>query len=566
MNRNLLAGMLVALPSVMMGQTALDAFSISQSDLRGSARFMSMGGAFTALGGDISTLNQNPGGIGVYRSSDIGVTLDVTFQSGKFNAGVGSTSRNHTNVACNNFGYIGTVNLGSNSIMPFFNWGVSYSRAASFDRRFRGSFGKIDTSLSNFVADNTNRTFLDNGGIPPQQMQFVDGSNYNPYWDDYNGNPYAPWLSTLMYTAGAINPLSANSTTYDGLYNYQNSSAVADIEVEEKGHIDEYSIDFGGNISNTVFWGIGFGITDVEFRSRSYYTENIDNAMVPASAYDGGTVTGTADYTLANYKHIWGSGFNFKAGVILKPINEFRIGIAVHTPTYYNLSYEGSGQVGYFYDSPEYTQPVSATAVTDDQYMREFDWKCRTPWRLMVGAAGVIGGRAIISADYEYRASNDIKVQDYDGNDYRDVNGDIKNYYKATNIMRLGLEYRVTPQFSVRAGYSYESSPVTTTAMTGYTTNGQAIDANYVYTSGPDDTETQPSYSFDKSTQYITCGLGYRYKNVYADLAYVHRHRSSKFNAFSNYNEFGTDYYVPAPTGKVSDDNNSLVLTVGVRF
>ena len=566
MNRNLLAGMLVALPSVMMGQTALDAFSISQSDLRGSARFMSMGGAFTALGGDISTLNQNPGGIGVYRSSDIGVTLDVTFQSGKFNAGVGSTSRNHTNVACNNFGYIGTVNLGSNSIMPFFNWGVSYSRAASFDRRFRGSFGKIDTSLSNFVADNTNRTFLDNGGIPPQQMQFVDGSNYNPYWDDYNGNPYAPWLSTLMYTAGAINPLSANSTTYDGLYNYQNSSAVADIEVEEKGHIDEYSIDFGGNISNTVFWGIGFGITDVEFRSRSYYTENIDNAMVPASAYDGGTVTGTADYTLANYKHIWGSGFNFKAGVILKPINEFRIGIAVHTPTYYNLSYEGSGQVGYFYDSPEYTQPVSGTAVTDDQYMREFDWKCRTPWRLMVGAAGVIGGRAIISADYEYRASNDIKDQDYDGNDYRDVNGDIKNYYKATNIMRLGLEYRVTPQFSVRAGYSYESSPVTTTAMTGYTTNGQAIDANYVYTSGPDDTETQPSYSFDKSTQYITCGLGYRYKNVYADLAYVHRHRSSKFNAFSNYNEFGTDHYVPAPTGKVSDDNNSLVLTVGVRF
>ena len=68
---------------------------------------------------------------------------------------------------------------------------------------------------------------------------------------------------------------------------------------------------------NTVLWGIGFGITDVEFRSRSYYSESINNAMVPGSAYDGGFVTGTADYTLANYKHIWGSGFNFKAGVIL---------------------------------------------------------------------------------------------------------------------------------------------------------------------------------------------------------------------------------------------------------
>ena len=31
---------------------------------------MSMGGAFTALGGDISTLSQNPAGIGVFRSSE----------------------------------------------------------------------------------------------------------------------------------------------------------------------------------------------------------------------------------------------------------------------------------------------------------------------------------------------------------------------------------------------------------------------------------------------------------------------------------------------------------------
>ena len=37
----------------------------------GTARFMSMGGAFTALGGDISTLSQNPAGIGVFRTSEM---------------------------------------------------------------------------------------------------------------------------------------------------------------------------------------------------------------------------------------------------------------------------------------------------------------------------------------------------------------------------------------------------------------------------------------------------------------------------------------------------------------
>ena len=77
----------------------------------------------------------------------------------------------------------------------------------------------------------------------------------------------------------------------------------------------------------------------------------------------------------------------------------------------------------------------------------------------MVGAAGVIGGKAIISADYEYRGSN-MQLSDVNNNEYVDVSDEIKTYYKGVNIFRVGAEYRVTPQLSLRAGYSYESSPV----------------------------------------------------------------------------------------------------------
>lgn len=556
MNKNLLIGMLMAVPSTMMAQSALDAYSISQNDLRGSARFMSMGGAFTALGGDISTLNQNPGGIGVYRSSDLSATLDITMNSTKFLGGAESQTVNHTRVACNNFGYVGTVNLGSNSAMPFFNWGASYSRVASFDRRYRGNYGNIMTSLTNMVA---NITTIDQ--IAPSDMSTADYSKYNPYLD---GN--AQWMSTLMYTAGAINPVSKDASTYTGLFNYDRSTGDASADMQEKGYVDEYSINFGGNVSDIVYWGIGFGITDLNFRQYAYYAENIRNADI-IGPDDDGTVNGDASYTLANAKHIWGSGFNFKAGVIIKPINEFRLGIAVHTPTYYNLSYEGTGQIAYRYAAPDvYDKDISGDAYTDDGYLDEFDWKCRTPWRLMVGAAGVIGGRAILSADYEYRATNDIKLQNYDGYDLENENSDIKTYYKASNIIRLGAEYRVTPQFSVRAGYVYETSPVTTEAMDGYTRNGNATDAVFMYTAGNRETETQPSFSLDKQTTYVTCGLGYRYKNFYADMAYVHRHRSSKLKAFSTYNEVGTDAFVFPPTAKLTDDNNSIVLTLGFRF
>ena len=68
------------LPAVSQAQSAVDLYNMNRPDLRGTARFMSMGGAFTALGGDLSSLNQNPAGIGIYRSSELGLTLNLDFQ------------------------------------------------------------------------------------------------------------------------------------------------------------------------------------------------------------------------------------------------------------------------------------------------------------------------------------------------------------------------------------------------------------------------------------------------------------------------------------------------------
>lgn len=132
MKKSLIAAILATLPGALMAQTAVDAMSLSQGGLRGTARFMSMGGAFTALGGDMSTLNQNPGGIGIYRSSEIALTGDLEFSSVKSEADGFSNTENKTRFSVNNFGYIGAVRLG-NDAMPFFNWGVSYARTRAED-------------------------------------------------------------------------------------------------------------------------------------------------------------------------------------------------------------------------------------------------------------------------------------------------------------------------------------------------------------------------------------------------------------------------------------------------
>ena len=75
---------------------------------------------------------------------------------------------------------------------------------------------------------------------------------------------------------------------------------------------------------------------------------------------------------------------------------------------------------------------------------------------------------------------------------------------------------------------------------------------------------TNPAYQYDNSVQYLTCGVGYRYKGFYTDLSYVHKMRNSVYNAFSPINdEFG---YEPNVSADVKDRNHRVSLTLGVRF
>lgn len=530
-----------ALPAAAIAQSAIDAQQISQSDFKGTARFMSMGGAFTALGGDLSTLGQNPAGIGVYRSSEVGGTLGIDFQSTSTSPSYqGFASKNsQTKASCNNIGYVG-VSLLDGSLRSF-NWGVSYGRAVSFDRVYRGYVGQTNTSLTNYIASYMN-------GVPENDLKFTD--TYNPYYDSD-----VDWLGILAYNSYMINPTGSNS--YSGLYQ-RGTVGDALFNVREQGYVDEYNISFGGNFENIVYWGLGIGITDINYTRTINYSESMSGASIHNVANGETTVTGDAGYDLQSRKFINGNGWNLKFGVIIKPINEFRIGLAVHTPTWYSLNQGYDGIVPqYSYYNPNLEEGAyNPLQPQEPEYTENanFDWHFRSPWRIMAGVAGVIGGQAIVSLDYQYDGYNNMSIstpsyyngyaQDFQPNEY--LNQDIKSYYTGTSTIRLGLEYRITPQFSVRAGYNVQTSNVKSEAKDG------SIE---VLTSG-----TDPSYSFDKNIYSITCGLGYKYKQWYIDAAYVYRSRESVYHAFTNFNG------IVAPQSKVTDHNSQLVISTGFKF
>ena len=554
MKKKVFAFLLCGLPLMLNAQYAFDALQMSQTELRGTSRFQAMAGAFGALGGDLSTLSQNPAGIGVYRNSDLGITFGLDFNSSK----AGVTKTNQTKFNVNNVGYVGVIRLDSETV-PNINFGFTYNRLQSFNRHYTGGVSNIPTSMSNYIADE----FVNMQGYTTYDLYWEEG--FNPYFDTRVPNSIsAPWIAVTTYdmetNAGGYVGI-INGTEYDndhssvqGLFG-DGTYGNAYYEIDERGHTDEYNIAFGGNISNKVYFGLDFGILDLDFRSNQLYEEELDNAYIMADDNDLFTSdiineNTYADWGLYNYKHTEGTGVNFKLGLIWRPTQALRVGAAFHTPTYYHMrdTYWVSAALKAYEDDQLLYR---ADKTSNESYAYSGSYTISTPWRFMGSLAGVIGKYGIISLDYEYVANETMRIGDDRGNNYPDATEDMKSYFKPTHIIRIGGEYRVNPSWSLRAGYSYKTTQVED-GVDKYDFN--------INTSQ----DVSPSYQYDNTVQNITCGVGYRYKSFYTDLAYVHRMRNSVYNAFSPINDdFG---YEPNVSADVKDNNNCVSLTLGVRF
>ena len=546
MKKKVFALLLCGLPLLINAQDAFDVLQMSQTELRGTSRFQSMAGAFGALGGDLSTMTQNPAGIGVYRNSDLGITLGLDFNSTKS----GVDKMNQTKFNVNNVGYVGAIRLNSETV-PNLNFGFSYNRNKSFSRHYIGGVLDIPTSMSNFIADE----FVNMADFTPDDLYWTD--DFNPYFD----YPYAPWAAITTFDmptkgdgyVGIINDRGDGSSLMQGLYG-AGTTGNAYYEVDEYGHADEYNIAFGGNISNKLYFGLDFGIMDLDFHSFQAYEENLDNAYVLA---DDESLFGSpiinqnthADWGLYNYLHSEGTGVNFKLGLIWKPTQTLRLGAAFHTPTYYDMrdTYYVAASLKAFQDG---NMLYSAEKGSNNGYDYSTEYTIKTPWRFMGSVAGVIGKSGIISLDYEYVANQTMRIGDDRGGDYPDVTDRVKTYFKPSHIIRLGGEYRVDPNWSLRAGYSIKTTQVEK-GVDEYDYNITTVGSN-------------PTYQYDNTVQHITCGVGYHYKSFYTDLAYVHQIRESVYNAFSPINDrFG---YEPNVSADVKDNNNRISLTLGMRF
>ena len=127
-------------------QTIYDAAKLAERDLNGTARFVGMGGAMGALGGDISTMGTNPAGIGIYRSSDIMTSFSYSAY-GTESKYLNNTFNIDKNLwAFDNIGFVFSSKIGNQTALRYVNFGFNFKRTKSFYKNMTmgGLLGSID--------------------------------------------------------------------------------------------------------------------------------------------------------------------------------------------------------------------------------------------------------------------------------------------------------------------------------------------------------------------------------------------------------------------------------------
>lgn len=528
--------------SFMVGasaQSVYDAAKLAEKDLNGTARFVGMGGAMGALGGDITTMGTNPAGIGIYRSNDVMTSFSFSAY-GAESKYVGETFKKDKNQwVFDNIGFVFSSKIGNQTALRYVNFGFNYKRTKSLYKNMSmaGLMGVYDNrpvSQANYMAQQATDA--------AKYVKEVYGENLNYNTTQIYNDPEAGWLGAIGFQGGMIEQDADDKDLYHPLLP-DPGEPYSLFDSREKGGVGQYDFNIAFNINDRVYLGVTLGAYDVDYKKYSSYDESYES---------------TEGYLLDSYSKITGSGFDIKLGAIIRPFENspFRIGFAVHTPTFYKLTYATSARMTTDYLDKNGKMVRQIADTYDYVGDMERDYRLNTPWLFNVNMGYTIGTSLALGAEYEYEDYSTMKFK-YPGNDgggdMEFETAEAKNCLKGSHTFRIGAEYKVIPQFAFRLGYNYNSSVFKDDAVKYLPSNSIMTDTDFA----------------NKQSQNIyTLGIGYRGSMFYADLAYKFSTYKEDFYPFFNeFQETSGQWTLVTPQAtKVTNTRSQVLLTLGLRF
>lgn len=489
-------------------QNYIDAIRFNQNSIEGTARSQAMGSAFGALGADLSSAVINPAGMGSYRATEIGLSVGVNYQLAESNYYGYNKEDDKISVPLNQIGAAFTFGLVRENTKGIISQTLSigYTRLADFNSRaYYVDYYGVNSLLDYFCSD---------------AVKYSDYSGnlaYNAYLTD---DQYVSSTDTVDITYNVWEKVNSDGTLdSDARIDSDGNGLIYKKKyVRQNGYKGETNISYAMNVSNLVYLGVGVGIQSLYYEEKTLHSETYYG--MPAER----DIT-SFDYNTELKQN--GTGINFKVGVILKPISALRIGLALHTPTFYSINEKYQTYITHNGSGTLYSSPRG-----------EYDYDYRSPGRIVASIAGVAGSLGIVSFDYERCNYGNSKFKDQDDNitdEFDEINDELKEMLTSTNTYRVGLEVRALNPIYIRGGYKLTTSPV---------------EDNYVVN--------------DFKQQAISGGLGFRQNNFFIDFAYIYNTTESDYWVLPGSSD--TYIYETNSPAKLETTNHNFVVTAGFRF
>jgi len=396
----------------------MDIFRYSKNYTFGSARFEAMGGAFGALGADISAAQVNPAGLGRFSNSQFSFSLGPAIQATKADFQNESTTATKTNLIIPSFGavFVRDVSYKNNGNL-YSQIGIGMNRIASFNQKTQ-YVGNEDVSI---LDDFENQAA---GYFPDELNQFFPFSTsvaWETYALDFDETDY------FYYSPLQLGDLTRHNR-----------------EIITKGGINEWYLSYSGNRLNRLYYGSLISLRTTNYEEKYTHSEDlIDTSSTSLRGFD-------YEYSLKTK----GTGVNVKLGIVYLFTEAFRGGLAFHSPTFSSLTDDWSADMTTRFDD-------STKVLRDDLIpIGKYAYRLNTPLRVIASAAYVIGVNATISADIEYVGYNmgrlrSTRDEAYDSYDFEAENAVAKQRLTSAVNYRLGAEYAINQEYFIRAGFQY---------------------------------------------------------------------------------------------------------------
>ena len=306
---------------------------------------------------------------------------------------------------------------------------------------------------------------------------------------------------------------------------------------DRTGTASNLNVSLGGNYENKIYVGAGLNFKTAELEQSDFFQLQLQNLGEYANYHK--------QYT--PYRES-SNGFSASVGIIGKINNNIRLGAAIESPTFWNLTRTYT----------EYGQNSSDAWVSD---IFDETRKLTTPMKLTLSGALVASKNFAVNIDYTLGVTKPkYKVE---GSAEQQLNDYFSSDYKNTSDLRIGAEYRVAG-FRLRGGYGIEANPFDASSLKSFNSTGNSVTNSY-------------SSLFLGKRQTLAGGLGYDFKSFYVDAGVQNitatydnpffggEYAVTAYNGFSVINGDGVDNSTSI-VSEVKNTKTNFFVTVGWKF